>query len=152
MSDLLVHLQPSYYLAVLLSLAHAAAGLVLWSLALPPGVKAVIAILLIVSLIYYLRKDALLTAHDAVIALMLTDKMSCTLTMRSGQSMICSLSDSTFVAPYLTVITLQPVERFFVRDVVILPDSTDAEEFRRLRIWLRWKWKSDRGGSDKSSE
>jgi toxin CptA len=144
MSDLLIRLQPSYYLALLLSFAHAAAGLVLWPLALPLGVKAAIAILLIVSLIYYLRKDALLIAHDAVVALTLTEEMSCILTERSGQSMVCGLSDNTFVAPYLTVINLQPVERFFMRGVVILPDSIDAEEFRRLRIWLWWKWKNDR--------
>jgi toxin CptA len=144
MSDLLIRLQPSYYLALLLSFAHAAAGLVLWPLALPLGMKVAIAILLIASLIYYLRKDALLIAHDAVVALTLTNEMSCILITRSGQSAACSLSDSTFVAPYLTVINLQPVERFFMRSVVILPDSMDAEEFRRLRIWLRWKWKNDR--------
>jgi len=144
MSNLLVRLQPSYYLAVLLCLAHAAAGLVLWPLVLPLGVKAAIAALLIVSLIYYLRKDALLTAHDAVVALTLTDEMSCILIARSGQSVACGLLDSTFVAPYLTVISLHPVERFFMRSVVILPDSMDAEEFRKLRIWLRWKWKNDR--------
>ena len=144
MSDLLVRLQPSYYLLALLCLAHAAAGLVLWPLALPLGVKAVIAVLLIVSLIYYVRKDALLVAQNAVVILTLTDEMSCTLIARSGQSMACSLSDSTFVAPYLTVIDLQPVDSFFMRSVVILPDSMDMEEFRRLRIWLQWKWKNDR--------
>ncbi|MBS0424206.1 MAG: hypothetical protein JSR71_07220 [Proteobacteria bacterium] len=144
MSDLRIRLQPSCYLARLLSFAHAAAGLVLWPLALPLGVKAAFIVLLIASLIYYLRKDALLIAHDAIVALTLTEEMSCILTARSGQSMTCSLSDSTFVAPYLTVINLQPNERFFMRSVVILPDSIDAEEFRRLRIWLRWEWKNDR--------
>ncbi len=144
MSDLRIRLQHSYYLAGLLSFAHAAAGLVLWPLALPLDMKAAIIVLLIVSLIYYLRKDALLTAHDAVVALTLMEEMSCILTARSGQSMICSLSDSTFVTPYLTVINLQPNEWFLMRSVVILPDSIDAEEFRRLRIWLRWEWKNDR--------
>lgn len=144
MSDLCIRLQPSYYLAGLLSFAHAAAGFVLWPLVLPLGVKAAFIVSLIASLIYYLRKDALLIAHDAVVALTLTEEMSCILIARSGQSMICSLSDSTFVAPYLTVINLQPNERFFMHSVVILPDSIDAEEFRRLRIWLRWEWKNDR--------
>ncbi|MBS0298779.1 MAG: hypothetical protein JSR32_02410 [Proteobacteria bacterium] len=145
MSDLLIHLRPSYYLTVLLGLAHCAAGAVLWPLALPLGVKAVIVILLVISLIYYLRKDALLTASDAAMALTLTDEMTCILTMRSGQAIACRISDNTFVAPYLTVINLQPTEKFFLRSVTILPDSIDAEEFRRLRIWLRWKWKNDRG-------
>lgn len=143
MSDLLVRLQPSYYLAILLCLAHAISGLALWPLALPLSVKAVIVVLLIVSLIYYVRKDALLTAQDAIVALTLTDEMLCTLTTRSGQTITCNLSAGTFITPYLTVINLQPVERFFMRSVVILIDNADAEDFRRLRIWLRWKWKND---------
>jgi toxin CptA len=55
---------------------------------------------------------------------------------------------SSFVAPYLTVLELKPLgagglwQRFRTRSVVILPDGIDAEEFRQLRVLLRWKWKN----------
>ena len=26
-----------------------------------------------------------------------------------------------------------------LKRIVILPDSLDAEDFRKLRVWLRWK-------------
>lgn len=143
MPDLFIHLQPSYRLVAILSLAHLIAASFLWPLALPLEVKAIIVVLLIISLLYYLRKDALLSADDAVIALQLKEDMCCIVTTRSGQSITCRILGSTFVAPYLTVMNLQPAGKFFMRSVVILPDSIKGDEFRRLRVWLRWKWKQD---------
>lgn len=126
---------------ILLSLVHFVATGLLWMLALTLGIKAMGTFVLIISLIYYLKQDALLTANNAVVALALSDEMQCALTTRSGESIACSILGSTFVAPYLTVLNLKPAENFFTRSVVILPDSMDAEEFRQLRVWLRWKWK-----------
>lgn len=146
MPDLHIHLQPSYRLVTILSLAHSAVAILLWPLALSWGVKAILVTLLLISLIYYLRKDALLVANNAVVALTLTDEMSCVLAMRSGRLMACSVLGNSFVAPYLTVINLQSEGKFCERSVVILPDSLGAEEFRRLRVWLRWRWKSDQDG------
>lgn len=143
MPDLLIHLQPSYRLVLILSLVHFIAGGFLWPLALPLGAKILVVVLLIISLGYYLRKDALLSADDAVVAMQLEDDRGCILIMRSGQSITGRIAGSTFVAPYLTVINLRPAGKFFMRSVVILPDSMQMEEFRRLRVWLRWKWKSD---------
>jgi len=143
MPDLFIHLQPSYRLVTILSLAHLITAGFLWPLALPLEVKVIIVVLLIISLLYYLRKDALLSANDAVIALQLKEDMCCIVTTRSGQSITCSILGSTFVAPYLTVMNLQPAGKFFMRSVVILPDSIKVHEFRRLRVWLRWKWGHD---------
>ncbi|PXW88193.1 toxin CptA [Nitrosomonas sp. Nm84] len=133
----------SLRLAALLSLAHSAAAGLLWPLALPWGIKAMIMVALAISLVHYMRQDALLSANNAVIAFVLSNEMHCTLTTRSGESIICHLLGNTFVAPYLIVLNLKPVGKFFVRSVVILPDGIDAEEFRQLRVWLRWKWKDN---------
>lgn len=143
MPDLFIHLQPSHRLVTILSLAHLITAGFLWPLELPMEVKAAIIVLLIISLFYYLRKDALLSANNAVIALQLKEDMCCIVTTRSGQLIVCRILGSTFVAPYLTVMNLQPDGKFFMRSVVILPDNIKEEEFRRLRVWLRWKWKQD---------
>lgn len=137
-----IHLQPSYRLAVILVLAHMVAAGLLWPLALPWNITVIIVVTLIASLFYYLRKDAMLTAQNAVVVLTLPDEMTCVLTMRSGESIACSIQGNSFVAPYLTVINLKPSQKFFTHSVVILPDGIDAEEFRRLRVWLRWRWKN----------
>ena len=100
-----------------------------------------IAILLIISLIYYSKQEALLSARSAVVAFELSDDMQCILTTRAGESVVCTILSSTFVAPYMTVLNLKPVGKFLTRGVVILPDGIDAEVFRRLRVLLRWKWR-----------
>jgi toxin CptA len=142
MSVLIIHRKPSYRLAAILSLAHLAAAGLLWLLELPLGIKAIAAAALVFSLIYYLRQDALLTANDAVEFFELSGEMQCTLTTRSGESRGCSILGGTFVTPYLAVLNLKSSGKFFTSSVVILPDSIDAEEFRQLRVWLRWKWKN----------
>ncbi len=140
---MIIHLQPSYQLAVILVLAHLVAAGLLWPLALSWNITVIIVATLIASLFYYLRKDAMLTAQNAIVVLTLPDEMTCVLTTRSGESIACSIQGSSFVAPYLTVINLKPSQKFFTRSVVILPDGIDAEEFRRLRVWLRWRWKNN---------
>ena len=140
MAVLSVHRKPSYRLAAILSMAHLATASLLWLLTLPLGIRVIIVVILIISLVYYLGQDALLTANNAVVAFALSDEMQCTVTTRSGKSMACNVMSSTFVAPYLTVLNLKSMGKFFACSVVILPDSIDAEEFRQLRVWLRWKW------------
>lgn len=43
----------------------------------------------------------------------------------------------TTVTPQLTVLLLSSERR--IEPLVLLPDSLDAEEFRQLRLWLRWQ-------------
>jgi len=108
---------------------------------MPFAIKLVGVAMLIISLKYYLRKDALLSARNAVVAFELSEEMKCTLTTQAGESIACTIQGNTFVAPYLTVLNLKPENQFFTRSVVILPDNIDTEVFRRLRVLLRWKWR-----------
>lgn len=138
-SILNVQRRPSRQLAALLYAAHAVSIVLLWSLTLPVALKVAIAVLVVISLIHYLSQDAWLTAHHAVTAFTLTEARQCTATLHSGKSVTGEVLGGTFVAPYLTVILYQPEGKFFTRSIVIFPDSIDAEIFRKLRVWLRWK-------------
>ncbi len=44
----------------------------------------------------------------------------------------------SFVAPFLTVIRWRPHAALFDRTVVVLPDMLPPDDFRRLRVHLRW--------------
>ena len=138
---LVIRLKPSIRLAVILGFAHFAAIGMLWPLALPPVIKLMGTALLAVSLFFYLQYYALLRSPGSVVAFELSDEMSCALETRRGGRIICTLLGSSFVAPYLTVLNLKPSGGFFTRSVVILADGIDAEQFRQLRVLLRWKWK-----------
>lgn len=148
---LIIRLKPSRRLAVVLGLAHFTAIGLLWPLALPVMIKLAGSMLLTVSLAFYVRHYAWLTSPGSVTGLELalepSDEMTCVLETQRGERIACALLGSSFVAPYLMVLELSPLEpskswrKFFTRSVVILPDGIDAEEFRQLRVLLRWKWK-----------
>ncbi len=142
MALLTVHLKRSPQLITILSLAHFIAAFALYPLtAIPSAIKLVGVAMILISFNYYLKKDALLSARNAVVVFELSDGMQCTLKTQSGESIVCTIQSSTFVAPYLTVLNLKPENQFFTRSVVILPDSIDADVFRRLRVLLKWKWR-----------
>lgn len=140
--SLVLQRRPSRQLAILLFVVHLGSFGLLWPLTVPFWIKAMIAGLLAASLIYYLRQDALLTSGTAVTAFTLTDAQKCIMTTRSGAIIKGNLLANTFVSPYLTVILIQPQEKWLSRSIVILPDSLDTDTFRRLRVWLRWRWKA----------
>jgi hypothetical protein len=47
--------------------------------------------------------------------------------------------DGSFVAPWLTIVRWRPEGSRFSRAVVIAPDAAPPQDFRRLRVLLRWR-------------
>ncbi len=143
MHELSIQLQPSKQLAILLSLAHCTAAGAFWPLALPMIVKMIIIFLLAGSLYYYLRRYAWLISAQSIVALHLTGRNQCELKTNTGSAIDTVIDASTFVAPYMTVLCLKEDQIHRYRTVVILPDGIDADSFRQLRIWLKWRWQAD---------
>lgn len=153
---IVVHLKSSRILGAVLGFAHFVAIVLLWPLMMPPSFKLTGSALLIISLVFYLRRYALLRSPDSVSSLEVTNEMACLLNTRDGGQIACALLGSSFVAPYLAVLDLNPLKidktdasprqssRYFSRSVVILPDGINPEEFRQLRVLLRWKWRNVR--------
>jgi toxin CptA len=56
----------------------------------------------------------------------------------SGSRRAGVLRPGSFVAPWLTVVRWRPAGARHDHTVAILPDMVAAEEFRRLRVLLRW--------------
>lgn len=146
-ASLVIRLEPSLRLAVILTLAHAAAIGLLWLLALPAWAKASASAILAASLVFHLRRYALLCSPRSITRLEVMEDMTFKLETRNGARLDCELLGSSFVAPYLTVLELKPAEPVNVwqrpasHTITILPDGINAEEFRQLRVLLRWKWK-----------
>jgi toxin CptA len=161
---LAVRLKPSIRLAIILGMAHFTVIGLLWPLTLPVSVRLAGSVILLASLILYLRHHVMLRSPRSVFGFELSDDMACTLETKEGK-IACTILGSTFVAPYLTVLELKPVElreermgssisgsrgwrdwwrnrkKHAPRSLVILPDAIDTEIFRQLRVLLRWKWK-----------
>ncbi|MGV8713244.1 MAG: protein YgfX [Nitrosomonas sp.] len=138
MATLAIYPKPSFRLAIILISLHLMAIFSIYLLPLSEELKTLGVAALIISLIYYLRMNVLLTGANAIKILVLSDEAPCQLTLRSGESCICSVLEDSFVAPYLTVVNLKLEGKFLPQSLVIVVDSLDVEEFRQLRVWLRW--------------
>jgi toxin CptA len=128
----------SRYLVWLLLLAHAGAMALLWPLAMPAWGKTMIILAVIASLMFFLGHVALLSAPEAVIAVEIRESGEITVKNRRDEWRECRLSGDSFVSAWLTIMVLAQEGRRIARYVVITPDNVDAEDFRRLRVWLRW--------------
>ncbi len=136
-----VRLKPSWYLALWLCVAHAIAiGMVL-ALPLPIGLKLVTTLVICISLVFYFMRNARLAAPNSIIALEVKEDCTCAIETRSGKRLDCILLPTSYVSVSLTILNLKADGEMLARHVVILPDSLNPEDFRKLRVLLRWKYK-----------
>ena len=96
-----------------------------------------LAALLVFSLVYYLRRDALLLLQSSNVAIRL-DGDQAVLTTRSGSMIPGQILRGSVVTPVLTILNILPQGKKWSRSVVIFPDSLDKERFRELRVLLKW--------------
>lgn len=134
-----ITLRPSRILTAILVLAHgsaiamvALAGMPLWL-----GLIAIAA--LVASLVFDVRQTALLRAPDALITLEIASDDRLSIQTRRGEWIECEVLGSTYVTSFLTILNLKVIDSGKNTRAVLLPDSLDAEDFRKLRVWLRWK-------------
>ncbi len=129
--------RPSRRLAALLIAAHGAALAVLPLLALPFWAALVLALLLVLSLLHLVRRDAWLTLPSSCIGLTQEDDGRILLLRRDGSRVPCRILRDSVVTPSLTVLNVRPEGAYLARGAVILSDRMEKEPFRRLRVWLK---------------
>lgn len=132
-------LRPSRRLAVLLVLAHLAAAGAALVVEIPVALKIALTLLVSASCAASLYGPALLRSDEAIVGLEIGEGTGLSFQTRRGEWREGTLSGSSFVAPYLVVLNVRAPGRRFARHVVIMPDSIDAEDFRRLRVRLWWR-------------
>lgn len=134
-----LRLKPSKRLAAALAAVHLACAVLLWPLLLAFWLKLALAWGLGASLIWRLRRDALLVTRSSILALIVREDCSCTIGRLDGEWEHGVLLGSSFVSPSLVILNLKPEARMRLRHVVLLSDSLDREDFRRLRVLLKWR-------------
>lgn len=134
-----VSLRPSWILAAILAAAHGAAIAAVALAGMPPWLQLIAIAALAVSLMFEIRQTVLLRAPDAVVAIEIASDDALSVQTRRGDWIRCEVLGSTYVTYFLAIVNLREQGGGRVKRAVILPDSTDAEDFRKLRVWLRWK-------------
>jgi len=134
-----ISISPSVRLAFALCVAHLVAAGLLWLVPIPPLGKGAFTLAVAVSLVYFLARDAALHAANAIVALELKSGGDISFRTRDGGWADCELSGSSYVSTRLTILSLRPHGKGRMRHVILVPDNVDPRDFRRLRIWTRWK-------------
>ena len=139
METLTIAVGPSRMLAGVLAGMHGFAAAMVWLVPLPLWLGALLTAFLAGSAWHTLRRDGWRTLQRSLVGVRLDADCGCEFQLRAGPWHEAGLLGSSFVSPYLTVLNLRPAGGRFAQHLVILPDAVDAEDFRRLRVWLKWR-------------
>jgi toxin CptA len=135
-----IELIPSRYLAFILVASHGAA-IAASLLVFPLWAGGAVSLMLLLGLRHYVLRDAWLCLPHSCAGLVLEEE-GAEIILRDGKRQPCRILPGSLASPWLTVLNILPEESRFSRSVVILPDSLDAEAFRQLRVWLKWRGQS----------
>lgn len=111
---------------------------------MPLPIKWISLILIILSAIYTICSRALLLLPWSVTALTIDAKHQLTLIRKDGTCLSPLVIElNSVVTQYLTIVNYVAVsaplwQGWFRQGLVILPDNLPYEDYRRLRVWLRW--------------
>jgi toxin CptA len=133
-----VTLSQSRYLAAALLCAHIAAATVLLPLHLPVGWTWVLSLLIAASLGHSMRLHAWLNARRSLTAIRLHDREHASVRLRDGAWCDARVLGTTYISPLLTVINMRLGGEARTRHMLVLPDSLPADDYRRVRVALRW--------------
>lgn len=107
-------------------------------------IKLLLAVAIVSSATYAVLGYGLLLFPWSAVALTVNVKNELQITRRDNvQLSDLSVCADSVVTPYLTVVHVYSknaslLRRIFARHLIILPDAVDAENYRQLRVWLRW--------------
>lgn len=134
-----IALRPSYALATLLVLSHAGALMLAYAADLPLWCDIAATVAIGASLAWSVCRSALRATAGSVNAIEIgADDVLSVATQRDGWS-ACDVADDTYVSALITLLNLKVREGGRRVSVVLTPDAVHADDFRRLRVWLRWK-------------
>ena len=145
--SLRVRLQPSRALAAILAFGHLLA-LAAVATGLPPAAASVVAVGLGLSAFHHLRL-AMHRSPLAVAELEFSSAGGFALSDPGGRWLAAEVRRVAVPAGWLAVLAARDAYGRS-RSAVILPDGADAEDFRRLRVWLKWRVATPEIGSGKS--
>ena len=133
-----VAIGPSRILAAALAIAHLAALGVALVVTLPAWASLLIATTIMVSCASSILRLALQRSSNAIVELEAGEGAHVSCRTRDGQWRQGQALSSSFISPWLTVLSLRVAGAARARHLVILPDNVETEAFRRLRVLLRW--------------
>ncbi|MEO8134001.1 MAG: protein YgfX [Betaproteobacteria bacterium] len=133
-----VSLRSSWRLSSGLAGVHVASAILVFLLDLSWGIATPVLIALAGHGAWAVRRFGWLASGASVTGIALQLDHECSLRYRDGTFCTGRIDDSTLVTGWLVVIGVSRPPRGRTRRVAVTPDMLAAEDFRRLRVALRW--------------
>jgi len=92
----------------------------------------------LICIVYVVLFQALLMLPWSLITLTLNSKNQWLLKNNAGKEIQVLIEGQTFVSHYLTVINMRDAKNRRRYSMVIIPERVDTEDYRILRVLLRW--------------
>lgn len=128
----------SRLLVGVLSIAGIGACVIIICMPFSAVLKLLLCSLVLLATGYHVADKGFMLLPWSCIALRLNTKGELTASTRAGDEYIVDILPDSFVASYLAVLNYRVSGKKGQRSILLLPDSTDADAYRRLRVWLRW--------------
>lgn len=122
---------------MLLLLFHAIVAAVAYMTVMPPAARLAMLILVLLSLFYYLARDALLLFPDSWREISFDQGLVSVVT-RGGSGFSGQIASNTAVSPYFAVLRVRPEGHRLPVFRAIFPDALDAGAFRELSVLLKF--------------
>lgn len=136
LKPLRVALRPSPRLAMLLALAGLGSAVLLALLPLPRWLMLALCAAVLLATCHHLARDVLRLLPGSVVLLEVDAGGRLRVVCRNGAADAAEVAGDSRVGAWLTLLNLKVAGRR--RSVLLTGDGTDAEDYRRLRVWLRW--------------
>lgn len=102
-----------------------------------PGWQILLCLLVVIASSFVFLRDARLNLAFSCIAFRLGGERVITMMMRDGRHLTGKLTSGGVVLPFLVVLNIR-LDEGGRRSLLLLRDSMSNDNFRRLRIMLRW--------------
>lgn len=152
MKSIYINFKPSNILSILLISAGLGSVTLLFLVELSHLTRLLLAMLIVFCTIYSVINRALLLMPWSFVALRADKNNAWQLQCKDGRSIQIFISKESLVTAHLTILNFtiatasasehsikNALQHYLLNNaVVLLPDSMDAENFRQLRLCLRW--------------
>lgn len=130
-------IRPSLRLAILLLLFHLTVAVAVYLTAMPLAARMAMLVTILLSLFYYLLRDALLLLPNSCRGILL-DQNSVSITTQNGSLIQGSVVNNTVVSPLVILLRAKLEGHLVPVSFVIFPDALGAGVFRELCVYLKF--------------
>jgi len=143
MKPIQLDFKPSMLASALFTLMSLGAFSIVILLAFSWQIKLLLCVLIMASAIYTLLCHSLLLLPWSCVGLKVSIKNQLQLVLKNGDVLDVIAQSNSVVTPYLTVLNSRIkdaglVHGLFHQHLIIFPDAVNADDLRKLRVWLRW--------------